>query len=255
MKPLTISQTYFDSVNNMISRIRDKSVENLKDITLEFIDITHDEFNFMSNKIINCGEGFYNFKEDFLQEHIHIIKIMSNGEYIGFITFEDIGDFYESDMKVSNLVTFFLEEQFRHKKITTTILFAFILLNYDNKVTMVISDPNIEMTGVIRNTVLNLINMTRTNGIEFDDKEDFIDYLGQYGIMIKMNYFSKERFESGNIKLVDNYKDYILYKIERSYSGESSINVNIGSFLKGYDDCIKKNIKPFATNCLYMISK
>ena len=255
MKPLTISQTYFDSINNMISRIRDKSVEDLEDISLEFVDRFHKDFKFMSNKIINCGESFYNFESDFLKEDIHIVKIMSKGNYIGFITFEDIADFYDSDMKVLNLVAFFIEEEFRHKKITTTILFAFILLNYNNKIVFVISDPNIEMIGVIRNTVLNLIEMTSTNGIEFDDKQDFIDYLGQYAIMVKLNYFSQQRFESGNIKLVDNYRDYILYKIERSYSGESSINVNIGSFLKGYDDCIKKNIKPFATNCLYMISK
>lgn len=258
MKHYKLNNKYFQNINKLLININDKLVNNRFDskISLEFIDEKHKDFDIMVHKILNCENNFYNYKEDFINSNIHIVSIKSFEDIIGFITFEDIDDFANYENKVLNLVAFYIDKDYRKKQIATKILFAFVLFNYDQSICMVISEPNIEMGGVIRNSAYNLLTMVNTGMITFNGSiNKFIDYLSAFGLMVKVNYFGMKRFQTCNIKLVSNHQEYKKYQFERAFSNEESINIGVNSYIYGFEKCIKENQKPFATNILYYVSR
>lgn len=256
MKHYKLTNKYFEDINEILLDINNKLVNNKLNIniSLELVDKNHKDFNTMSNKILNCGEGFYNSTNDFYKNFIHIISIKSYNDIIGFITFEDIDDFSDLDKEVLNLVSFYIDKEFRHKQIATKILFSFILYNYENNISLVISEPNQNMGGIIRNSVYNLITMLNNGSIVLETSiNDFIENLSSVGIMIKINYFGMQRFESGNCKLVNNQFEYTKYQFERKLSNEESINIGCGGYITSYDKCLEENYECFPTNVLYYI--
>lgn len=258
MKHHKISQEYFDNLNGIINEMGFKTINKRfnSDINLELINQDHKDFDFMCDKILNCGENFYNFKRDFFKDDIHIVKISSNNNYIGFLTFEDIDDFADYDYEVINVVTVFMENDYRRNHIITTILMGLILQNYENKLCMVISEPTPYMSGVLFNTAMNVLSTVNNGGITFNNKkEEFIDYLSMFGLMIKINYFNKQRFDSGNCRLVFDDNEYLKFELDRRLCNEDSININISAYMSGLDECRKNFIPPYTTNCLYYMMR
>jgi hypothetical protein len=258
MKFHKLSQNYFENINIILKEITIKMQNNRlsKNITLELVDKNHIDFIELREKILNCEENFYNYKSDFDKDTIHMVSINIENKIIGFITFEDINDFSEESKEVVNLISIYINKEFRQKHITTKIIMVLVLHNFQKNIAMVVADPNINMSVVIMNIVMNLLEMVSYGGIDFgDEKSKFLDYLAMFGLMIKINYFNYERFNSGNCRLVFDDNEYNQFNLERAITNEDTLNIGIGGYLNAYQKCKNNNIPTYSTNVIYYLIK
>lgn len=259
MKIYNLTQDYFNKVSKTLYMMQNSYPDNKVKFKLSFINDEHPEHKFMVDKINLCGEDFYGPIKSVEKPFVHIVKIETiDGEYIGFITFEDIKDFSDIDEWITNLVTIFVKPKFRRKKIASMILMGLLLYNHDENINLVISEPNLIMNEIIKNSVMNLIELVKNNYIQFDNDggDKFIEHIGGTGLMIKVNHFSKHRFDTKDIKIVKDEHEHFKYRMERYVSdgSEQSININIGGYMYGFNKCIENGLPPFYTNCLFFIS-